>query len=134
MWRQVAKKYLLLITGTIALLIGIVGVVLPVLPTTPFLILAALCYLRSSTRLYLWLIRHKILGPYVHNYMTYRAVFKKTKIATMILLWATLLVSILVVDNLHIRLLLLVIGLAVSIHIATLKTLIQSRNTETLKN
>jgi uncharacterized membrane protein YbaN (DUF454 family) len=59
--------------------------------------------------------------------MMYRAVVKKTKIIAMFLLWATLLVSILVVDNLHIRLLLLVVGLAVSIHIATLKTLLQTR-------
>ncbi len=130
MWRQACKKYLLIIAGTVSLIVGTIGLALPVLPTTPFLILAAFCYLRSSERLYKWLIGHKVFGPGICNYLTYRAVAKNTKIATMILLWASLLLSILVVDNLHTRLLLLVIGLAVSIHIATLKTLIQGQNTD----
>jgi uncharacterized membrane protein YbaN (DUF454 family) len=55
---------------------------------------------------------------------------KRTKIVAMVLLWASLLISIMVVDNLHIRLLLLVVGLAVSIHIATLKTLMQIKHSD----
>ena len=128
MQKKTIKKYLLIISGSLSLLLGIIGIALPILPTTPFLILAAFCYLRSSKRLYDWLTGHKVLGPYIVNYIKYRAVLKKTKIIAIVMLWASLLVSILVVNNLHVRLLLLVVGLAVSIHIASLKTLIQSKH------
>lgn len=130
MQKQAMKRYLLIISGSLSILLGMIGIVLPILPTTPFLILAAFCFLRSSGRLYNWLIGHKVFGRYIYNYMTYRAVMKRTKIVAMVLLWASLLISILVVDNLHIRLLLLVVGLAVSIHIATLKTLIQMKHSD----
>lgn len=128
MQKQLIKKYLLILAGSISLILGVVGLALPVLPTTPFLILASFCYLRSSKRLYDWLIGHKLFGPYIYNYITYHAVAKKTKIIAMILLWASLLVSIFAVDIFHVRLLLLIVGLGVSIHIATLKTLIQSKH------
>jgi len=59
------KKYILLISGTIALLFGVIGALIPVLPTTPFLLIAAYCYLRSSKRLYNKLINHKIIGKYI---------------------------------------------------------------------
>jgi uncharacterized protein len=121
---------LLIFAGTLSLVLGMIGIVLPVLPTTPFLNLAAFCFFRSSSRLYYWLIGHKVIGRYIYYYMTYKAVMKRTKIVAMGLLWTSLLISIMVVDNLHIRLLLLVIGLAVSIHIATLKTLIQIKHSD----
>jgi uncharacterized membrane protein YbaN (DUF454 family) len=130
MQKQAIKRILLIISGSLSLVLGMIGIVLPILPTTPFLILAAFCFLRSSSRLYNWLIGHKVFGRYIYNYMTYRAVMKRTKIVAMVLLWASLLISIMVVDNLHIRLLLLVVGLAVSIHIATLKTLMQIKHSD----
>lgn len=130
MQKQAIKRILLIIFGSLSLVLGMIGIVLPILPTTPFLILAAFCFLRSSNRLYNWLIGHKVFGRYIYNYMTYQAVMKRTKIVAMVLLWASLLISIMVVDNLHIRLMLLVVGMAVSIHIATLKTLMQIKHTD----
>lgn len=130
MQKQAIKRILLIISGSLSLVLGLIGIVLPILPTTPFLILAAFCFLRSSSRLYNWLIGHKVFGRYIYNYMTYRSVMKRTKIVAMVLLWASLLISIMVVDNLHIRLLLLVVGLAVSIHIATLKILMQIKHSD----
>lgn len=55
------KKYLLIIMGTISLILGTVGIFIPILPTTPFLLLASYCYIRSSKKLYNWLINHKVL-------------------------------------------------------------------------
>ncbi|MDD3653890.1 MAG: YbaN family protein [Desulfotomaculaceae bacterium] len=117
------RKYLLIITGSLSLALGIIGVFMPVLPTTPFLLLASFCYIRSSSRMYNWLINHKILGSYIYNYVTYRAIKQSIKIGALIFLWFTLAISILVVSNLHIRLLLFVVGFGVSVHLLTLKTL-----------
>lgn len=57
------KKILYLISGHLCLLLGVIGAFLPIVPTTPFLLLAAFCYSKSSTRLHLWIIQHKYLGP-----------------------------------------------------------------------
>ena len=59
------KRYLLVALGTLALGIGMVGLVVPVLPTTPLLLISAYCYLRSSNSLYRWLIGHRVFGRYL---------------------------------------------------------------------
>ncbi len=71
------KKVFLIMAGCIALGLGVIGIMLPLLPTTPLLLLAAGCFIKSSTRLYKWLIHHKTLGPYVYNYLELRAISKK---------------------------------------------------------
>lgn len=117
------KKYILLISGTIALLFGVIGALIPVLPTTPFLLIAAYCYLRSSKRLYNKLINHKIIGKYIYCYLTYRAVPRKSKIGSIILLWAALIASMLLIRKLFVVLLLVVIGAGVTVHLLLLKNL-----------
>ncbi len=74
--------------GTLFLLIGIVGVFLPILPTTPFLLLATACYARSSRRFYNWLMNHPAFGPLIVEWRTYRSIpwrIKLVAMATMIL-------------------------------------------------
>lgn len=117
------KKYILLISGTIALLLGVIGALIPVLPTTPFLLIAAYCYLRSSMRLYNKLINHRLIGKYIYCYLTYRAVPRKSKIGSIILLWAALIVSMLLIRKLFMVLLLVVIGAGVTVHLLLLKNL-----------
>jgi len=117
------KKYLLIAFGSLALGLGALGVAIPVLPTTPFLLIALYCYLRSSRRLYDWLLHHRLFGRYLYNYVTYRAVPRNTKIGAMILLWFGLITSMILVDKLFVRLILITVGIVVSIHILLLKTL-----------
>lgn len=117
------KKYLLILLGSISLVLGIIGIFLPVLPTTSFLLLSSYCYVRSSPRLYSWLIHHRIFGRYIYNYLTYRAIPKRTKIFTVAFLWATLLLSMSLVSSSYLRLFLLAVGIGVTIHVLTLKTL-----------
>ena len=74
------KKIIYIFIGSVSLVLGIIGAFFPVLPTTPFLLLAAFCYMRSSRRMYQWLIHNKIFGAYVYSYVTYRAIPKKTTI------------------------------------------------------
>ncbi len=124
MIRTKAKKYLLIFAGSISLLLGLIGIFLPLLPTTPFLLLSSFCYMRSSKTLYNWLINHKIFGEYIYNYITYGAVSKNTKIGTLMFLWVTLSLSIFIMRNIFIGVLLIIVGISVTIHILMLKIFI----------
>lgn len=117
------KNVVFIVLGSIFFLLGLIGVFIPVLPTTPFLLLTAFFYLRSSRRLYIWLTSHRLFGSYINDYMQHRAVRRKAKISALVFLWLTLLVSMLVVPLIQIRIVLAVVGIAVTIHLLTLKTL-----------
>lgn len=69
------------VTGVVAMSLGFVGIFLPLLPTTPFLLLAALCFARSSPALHDWLIHHPRLGPPITDWRAHRAISRKAKIA-----------------------------------------------------
>jgi uncharacterized membrane protein YbaN (DUF454 family) len=117
------KKRLLLILGTACVAIGIVGVVVPVLPTTPFLLLAAACYIRSSERFYCWLVNNRFCGAYIKNYLEGRGMPLRVKVFTVLLLWAAIIISIFVAaPNLAVKIVLIVVALGVTAHIIFIKT------------
>jgi uncharacterized membrane protein YbaN (DUF454 family) len=117
-------KGLLISVGVLSVGLATVGIFLPLLPTTPFLLLAAACFIRSSDRLYLWLITHKWFGPYIKNYREHKAITKRAKVAILLLLWGTLgYTAIGVISALAARVLLLLIGVGVTLHVLSLKTL-----------
>lgn len=117
------KKYFLILSGHLSLSLGIAGIFLPVLPTTPFLLLSAACYVKSSEKLYNWLINHKLLGIYIKQYIKYKAVTVKTKTVSIALLWTVLGATVIFfIDINWLKLLLLCIAIAVTIHILHLKT------------
>lgn len=121
---SVLKKWALIIAGTLCVGIGALGVVLPLLPTTPFLLLAAACYIRSSPRLYRWLINNRILGSYVRAYLSGEGIPVSAKVFTISLLWVTIATSaIFFVEMLAIRILLLIIAIGVTIHVMSIRTL-----------
>ncbi|MCW4006015.1 MAG: YbaN family protein [Candidatus Bathyarchaeota archaeon] len=116
-------RVLLIIAGTICLVIGTVGIFLPILPTTPLLLLAAACYVRSSPRLYKWLLNNRWFGEYIKNYREGKGIPMKTKIGAVTLLWVTIVYSAFFVTQvLAIQLVLLVIAVGVSTHIIRLPT------------
>ena len=117
------KKYLLIAVGSVSLALGILGILVPVLPTTPFLLLASFCYLRSSKRLYGWMLNNRVFGRYVHDYLAFRAVKRSVKAVTLALLWTTLAVSIALSSSFYLRMFLIAVGVGVSIHVLSLKTL-----------
>src|SRR4030043_203638 len=84
------KRRLFVIAGSITLGIGVVGIIVPVLPTTPFLLLAAICYMRGSQQLYNALLCNRFIGSYVRNYLEGRGMSLKMKIWTLSLLWAAI--------------------------------------------
>jgi uncharacterized membrane protein YbaN (DUF454 family) len=117
-------KGILIASGTIFLIIGIIGIFIPLLPTTPFLLLAAACYIRGSKKFYNKLIKNKWLGEYIKNYQEGRGVPLSMKILTITLLWITIIFStLIIVTNLYIQILLIIIAIGVTIHILTIKTL-----------
>ncbi len=118
-----AKKILFIVLGVICTSLGAVGVVVPVMPTTPFLLLASFFFLKSSKKLHGKLLNTKILGEYIYNYQTYHAIKRKTKIISMVVLWVTLAISAYLVDLVYVRIFLLVVGIAVTVHLALIKTM-----------
>lgn len=118
------KKWLLVFAGIFSFGFGVLGILVPLLPTTPFLLLAAFCFARSSDRLHQWLINHRWFGSYIRNYQEHRAITKQVKIVSLILLWATIGYAVVgVVNRWYLRVLLLLVAVGVTVHILMLKTL-----------
>ncbi len=118
------RKAFFIIAGITSVGLATAGIFLPLLPTTPFLLLAAACFLRSSERLYRWLVNHRWFGRYITNYREKRAIPLSAKIGTLLLLWITLAYTgFAVFTSTAIRLLLLLVGVGVTIHLVRLNTL-----------
>jgi hypothetical protein len=107
--------------GTLFLIIGLIGIAVPLLPTTPFLLLAAACYLRGSRRMYHWLLGNRIFGKYLRDYYEKRGVSIKVKIGTMVSLWCVIGISIIIIGDLMIGIVLALVAAGVTLHIASLK-------------
>jgi uncharacterized protein len=117
-------KVILVIGGTISLSFGIVGIVLPVLPTTPFLLLSAVCYARSSPRFYSWLLNNRYLGIYIKNYLEKKGIRLKIKIVALTWLWITIITSIILISpDVIIEVILVIIAAVVTAHVLSLKTI-----------
>jgi len=120
------SKKLLIIAGTLLVGVGILGIFVPVLPTTPFLLLAAACYARSSQRFYHWLLNNRWFGSYIRNYREGRGITLKIKVWTLALLWITIGCSaVFAVQWFPVKLILILIAIGVSIHILSIRTLRQ---------
>jgi len=119
-----AAGFLLKIAGTAFLVIGGVGIVLPLLPTTPFLLLAAGCYARSSERWYRWLLTNRWFGSYIRNWHEGRGIPMKTKILSILFLILTIGYSAAVVVPFFIgKVALILVAVCVSVHILSFPTL-----------
>ncbi len=117
-------RILLVIIGTISLILGIVGIFLPLLPTTPFLLLSAALYFKSSPKLYDWLLSQKHLGPYIRNFREKKAIPLRAKIISITLMWGSMLYCVTyLVPIIWIKFLLIAIAIGVTYHILSYKTL-----------
>ena len=117
-------KYLLSALGIVSLALGVMGVFLPVLPTTPFLLLSATLFFRSSPRLYDWLLSHPRLGVYIKNFREYKAIPLRVKIVSVSLVWITLLYcAVFVAQAWWFRLFFVLLACGITAHILHYKTL-----------
>ena len=117
-------RLFLTLLGLISLGLGILGAFLPVLPTTPLLLLSAALFLRGNEKLYNWLMNHPKLGGYISNFMKHKAIPLRIKIVSISCLWLTLLnCAIFVADHIALRLFFIILATAVTLHILSYKTL-----------
>ncbi|MFW9829380.1 MAG: DUF454 family protein [Candidatus Thorarchaeota archaeon] len=113
---------LIFLGGFISLILGIIGIAIPILPTTPFLLIASAAFAKSSSRFNRWLLNNKILGAYIKNYREGKGLPLKIKIITISILWITILITLTFLSGLlWLQILLILIAIAVSIHIILIK-------------
>lgn len=120
--RSKFAKSLFLAAGFLCVGLGILGIILPVVPTTPFLLLAAACYARSSERFYVWLLTNRIFGSYIRDWRDNRGISMPLKIWIIFILATTMGASIYFVPLVPVRIVLALIGLGVSVYILRLPT------------
>lgn len=120
--RSRVVKGLLVVAGTVCVGLGILGILLPVVPTTPFLLLAATCYANSSERFYVWLLTNRFFGQYIRDWRENKGLTIATKVWVIFVLAATMGVSVYFAPLVPVRVGLGVIGLGVSIYIWRLPT------------
>ena len=121
--RNPAIRYALLTIGWLSVVLGVVGIFLPVLPTTPFLLLAAACFARSSERFYNWLVNHPRLGPWIRDYLDGNGIPLKGKVYAIGLMWISITVSCFLVPLFWARTFMLTSAVCVTIYILRQKTL-----------
>ena len=110
--------------GLVAVGLGLAGMFMPLLPTTPFLLLAAALFFRSSPRLYAWLLGHRTLGPYIRNFREHKAIPLHAKIISISMIWITLIYcTITVSEEIWVKALFLILATTITWHILTYKTL-----------
>ena len=90
-----AKRFLLILVGLISLALGVLGVFLPLLPTTPFVLVSALAFANSSDRLHQWLLDHHLFGPLITNWQRYGAISRPTKMLSLLSMVAVVVISLL---------------------------------------
>ncbi|QVM90038.1 YbaN family protein [Pseudomonas entomophila] len=116
-------RYLLLAIGWLSVALGVAGIFLPVLPTTPFLLLAAACFARSSPRFHDWLVNHPRLGPWIRDYLSGEGIPLKGKVYAIGLMWASISLSCYLVPLFWARAFMLTSAVLVSAWILKQKTL-----------
>lgn len=107
-------RILYIFMGTMSVGLGIAGILLPVLPATPFMLLAAWCYARSSPRLRRWLVSHPVFGAPIRDFRDDRPLPRGRLISILAILWASIGLSVLIVDPLLLKLLLPAIAASVT--------------------
>ncbi len=125
------QKYLLIIAGVISVFLAFLGIFLPILPTTPFLLLAAFLFSKSSDKFYYWLINNKLFGSFIKNYREGRGVSRQAKFVSLTSLWLVMGSTIIyAVNNIYIKILLLIIAIAVTIHLLIIPTFYKKKKTQ----
>lgn len=117
------RKAVLIFAGTVCVALGVLGMFLPLLPTTVFLLMAAYCYSRSSEKFHTWLLNNRLCGSYIRNYKSGKGISLRQKFSTIAILWISIGFSIWIVGaGFWVNLLLLAIAVGVTLHLVLLKT------------
>ena len=125
MQKQKSNRFIrgtLIVAGTFFLGLGILGIILPILPTTPFFLLSAACYSRGSERFYKWLMGNRWFGKYISNYRTGKGIPVKVKVGSITMLWFTISFSVFfIVTHPILRFILFIIAILVTMYLLLIK-------------
>ncbi len=110
-------RLLLIAAGWFSLALGVIGIVVPLMPTTVFVLAAAFCFARSSERFHLWLMQHRLFGPMVRNYQSGQGLPRRVRRRAVMVMWATMALSVWIVGTWWSAALLVPIGLAVTVYL-----------------
>ena len=116
------KRIVLIVCGVLCLMLGAVGIIVPVLPTTPFVLLAAGCFSASSPKAYQMLCRNRFFGPYIDHYKNGGGITRAAKTRGIIVLWVLLIISATAVWKLWLVPVLGAVGIGVTLHLLLIKT------------
>ncbi|MEZ5422413.1 MAG: YbaN family protein [Pyrinomonadaceae bacterium] len=129
------RKAVLIFLGTVCVGLGVLGMFLPLMPTTVFLLLAAYCYSKSSEKFHTWLLTNRLCGKYISNYKSGRGISMRQKISTTVVLWASIGFSIWMIGTrFWVTLLLLAVAIGVTTHVFWLKTYRPETEAETIQD
>ena len=118
-----AVRYFYIAAGSLSFVLGMIGLLLPIIPPSPFLLLTAFCYARGSERFYGWLLTNPHFGEYIRALRTGEGIPLRIKVYAIAVLWLTLGSTIIFIVPLwSVKLLLTLVGLGVSVYIAQLPT------------
>jgi uncharacterized membrane protein YbaN (DUF454 family) len=119
------RKGIYIIVGTLALAIGIIGIFLPVVPTTPLVLLSAACYLRGSEKLHRWILSNPRFGEIIENYESGKGLKRSIKVKAIGLMWIMILISAFYfVDSVIARIAMILISSLVTIYLIRLPTIV----------
>ena len=116
------KRHILISAGFACLALGGIGIVLPLLPTTPFVLLAAILFGKSSPKFQAGLETNRVFGPYIENHRTGAGIPLATKVGALVFLWTGLAISAILAQYWWVWGILVIVGIAVTTHLARLKT------------
>ena len=120
---QKDRNVFYIVIGTLSLVFGLIGVILPVLPTTPFILFSAWCYYRGSERLHNWLINHPYLGPIIEEYGEGEGMTKESKMKAIGMTWlAVILTAVFFLDSFSMRVLIIIVAMIGTIILLRMKT------------
>jgi uncharacterized membrane protein YbaN (DUF454 family) len=122
-FKNKAVKMFLLFVGGLSVVLGVIGIFLPVMPTTPFLLLAAACFMRTSPKFYNWLVGHPKLGKYLVYYLEGKGIPLKAKVYTIATMAISMSVTCYFVPVTAVRVLLPLVGVLVALYIVRQPTL-----------
>jgi hypothetical protein len=116
------------------MVVGIIGIFLPVFPTTPFVLLAAYLFFNSSPRLFMLLIRNRLVGLPLYTFVTYRSIRLRSKLIGVLFLWTSGTISMFFIDIFYVRLVMFIVFIAVSFHIFSFRNLTDDEKKQSCEN
>lgn len=117
-------KVLLIAGGSLSLMLAVLGIIVPFLPATPFLLLSAACFARSSDRLYQWLIGHRVFGRYIRTWRKHRAMPLHAKLVLLALLWVSIgATAVFATSHIAVRIVVIMIAVGVTVFVLKVRTM-----------